>query len=221
MSKLRPESEDAEGLKQLEKLAEEVLDDYPLKPHELLRDSTFRKKSGIRDKLARLGERHGNLLVWIREQDGSVSAMLLRTATEIPLAGRTVLLPPEAGGLSITDGRSTGLLDEDAEFQPEYRNLYDVADEWYEDESRTVRRRIRVLDDSPDLAEKTSKMRLVRTVELREAVGDDDAETKKWAYYVRPKSADDDGSKTSLEASTWKQHTADVVREATRCAGAS
>ena len=176
--------------------------------------------SGVIHQLEKLGERRGDLPVWIQEQDGRVVATTLERLAERPLAGRTILLPPEAGGLAILDGRSAGLLDGNAEFQPEHRHLYDVADEWYEDVDRRARRRFRVLDDDPNLEEKTSKMRPLRTVELKGAVGDDEAETKKWRWYVRPKSADDDGSKTSRTATTLDQHTADVEGRARRFADA-
>ena len=34
----------------------ELLTGYPLKPHELLRDSTYRKGTGVRDQFAKLAE---------------------------------------------------------------------------------------------------------------------------------------------------------------------
>src|SRR5262249_38325300 len=58
--------------KEFEDYAADLLEDYPLKPHELLRDSTFRKNTGVRDKLAILAARHAEYPVWIEEPDGTI-----------------------------------------------------------------------------------------------------------------------------------------------------
>src|SRR6185437_12222158 len=126
---LRREFSDEEDRKQFQDFAAELLEDYPLKPHELLRDITFRKTSGIRDKLVKLAERKGELPIWIQDASGAVTVTKLSDVTEFPLANRTVILPPEAGGLNIIDGVSTGLFD-GSDYVPEYRNLYDVDDVW-------------------------------------------------------------------------------------------
>src|SRR5262249_851044 len=58
--------------KEFEDNAADLLEDYPLKPHELLRDSTYRRNTGVRDKLATLAARHPEYPIWIQEPDGSV-----------------------------------------------------------------------------------------------------------------------------------------------------
>jgi CRISPR-associated endonuclease/helicase Cas3 len=192
----------------------ELLDDYPLKPHEILRDSTYRKKSGVRDRLVTLAHQNGGLPVWIQEPAGDVHATILEEAVELPLASRTVILPPEAGGLLIFDGRLVGLLDGMARYDSEHRQCYDVADEWYEDDEQQRPRRKRVWDDG----HAPNGMRLIRTIDTNpDAEDEDESEDSSsarrfWRWYVKPRSADDDGSKTAQVAVEWQRHTDDVTR---------
>src|SRR5438445_1933774 len=95
----------------------------------------------------------------------------------------------------------------------------DVADKWFADEERRIKRRDRIWDDNEPLED----MRLVRTIDTDPERDDDDKESngkRYWLWYVRPASADDDGSKTANKAVRWQVHTGDVEREAVRIAGA-
>jgi CRISPR-associated endonuclease/helicase Cas3 len=79
------------------------------------------------------------------------------------------------------------------------------------------RRRARtwVDDDTP------SQMRLVRTIDTKpdaEVEAEEPAAKRYWHWYVRPASADDDGSKTATVPITWQQHTNDVIANAKRFA---
>ncbi len=203
---------------EFEQFATDLLEDYPLKPNELLRDSTYRKNTGIRDKLAILASRHPDYPVWIQEPDGTLGVTSLGYVPSVSLAGRTVILPPQAGGLRIDNGRSAGLFDA-SEYQQDSHERYDVADAWL-DEDGTPRRCRNVWgDDKPP-----EDMRLVRTIDTKPNVDEEDldeATTKRyWHWYVRPRSADDDGSKTSNIAVTLKDHTTGVEQAATRLADA-
>ncbi len=171
----------------------DLIEDYPLKPHELLRDRTSR----VFDHLEAMARRFPDLRVWLVEPDGEVAVRLFQKLVEkdaqkrplINLADCTVLLPPNAGGLA------DGMLDGDA--VPEEGADLDVADEWSNGDSGPSRRRVWDDDDPP------KGMRLVRTIDTElgadDEPGPDDttAGRRYWHWYVRPRSADDDGSRTA------------------------
>lgn len=205
---------DEEDRRQFQKFTGELLDGYPLKPHELLRDSTFRKNSGIRDKLIELGKAHGKFPVWIQEPDGNVVVSTLSEIADLPLTGRAVILPPQAGGLMVSDGRSKGLFDGVVEYQPGFQDLYDVADRWYEDVEARIQRRVRVWDDDPQRDEKTTGMRPIREIRFPTNEQDEDAVGRSWLWYERPRCADNDGSKSALEPVPWQDHTDEVTAKA-------
>jgi CRISPR-associated endonuclease/helicase Cas3 len=184
---------------------EEILEDYPLKPHELLRDSTSR----IRDHLKVIADRSPERKAWVIEPDGEAAVRSLKSLVEkdgdsepVNLNGRTLLLPPAAGGLGISEGRSEGRLSGETAFQAEYRALYDVADQWRDEDDQP--RRGRVWDDDPP----PKGMRLVRSIDTRPDTeeGDELAGRRFWRWYVRPRSADDDGSRSSTEEQELQEH---------------
>lgn len=174
---LHREFTDDEDRKRFQEFAAELLEDYPLKPHELLRDSTFRNTSGIRDKLVKLAEKNSHIPIWIQEADGTVIVTKLSNVADFPLANRTVIVPPEAGGLKIADGVSAGLFD-GSDYVPEYRNLYDVAD-MGEDEKGPLRKRVWDGEDTP------SGMTLEREVKLENPEDEDAEPLKVWRWFVR------------------------------------
>lgn len=192
----------------------DLLDDYPLKPHELLRDQTSR----VFAHLETIAERCPDLFAWI-DSGGEVRVLSLRELLEknrqkkpvVNLDDCTVLLPPAAGGLGFShEGRSTGMLDGNATFDETRRADYDVADKPTNGASEPSR--CRVWDDD----EVPAAMRLVRTIDLRsdaveEYDEDEDDEDEQqphrfWRWYVRPRSADDEGSRTAREVQELKAH---------------
>jgi CRISPR-associated endonuclease/helicase Cas3 len=189
-----------------------LLFDYPLKPHELLKDRYDR----VFKRLQRLAEAHPGAPVWVLNDDVEpITLATLVTRDKEVLAEATVLLPPRVGGLS-----ETGMLDD----TPGDPNL-DVADEWYTDHNPPRRRRLRLLADDPNLAEKTQGMRLVHTLVLggtddEDEPGEETPAPREWRWYVRPKSADDDGSKTSTKAIRLADHNRGVGNLAARIAEA-
>jgi len=83
---------------------------------------------------------------------------------------------------------------------------YDVADEW-----GPGRRRIWDDEDPPH------GMRLVLEIDTRpDAENDDETHSRRfWRWYVRPRSADDDGSRTSRDEQPLDEHLGDAERNAT------
>jgi CRISPR-associated endonuclease/helicase Cas3 len=170
---------------------EDLLDDYPLKPHELLRDRTDR----VFRHLETLASEHAHASVWVVADTDDVTVTTLGDIVrdgKDALNARTVLLPPAVGGLT-----SSGMLSGGAAFDPARRESYDVADQWVDE--RATQRRCRVWDDD----EPPAGMRLARIIDTRPDTDDepDDEEQKSgrryWRWYVRPRSADDDGSRTA------------------------
>ncbi|HVC12270.1 MAG TPA: type I-U CRISPR-associated helicase/endonuclease Cas3 [Burkholderiales bacterium] len=168
---------------------EDLLEDYPLKPHELLRDRSDR----VFEHLKKLAEAHADCPVWLVVDGESVivkSLGELAKGDKDLLIGRTVLLPPEVGALL-----ESGMLSGTAAFD-EHRQ-YDVADRWNDEKGNP--RRLRAWDNAPA----PDGMRLVRTIDIRPDADDEQDQDKEstsrryWHWYVRPRSADDDGSRTA------------------------
>ena len=102
---------------------------------------------------------------------------VLSKVADLSLVGRTVILPPEAGGLKIVDGRSAGLFD-GSDYVPEYRNLYDVADIW-EDGKGLLRKRVWQGDVAP------GGMALEREIKFENPEDEDAEPIKVWRWFVR------------------------------------
>jgi CRISPR-associated endonuclease/helicase Cas3 len=206
---------------------EDLLEDYPLKPHELLRDISsrvFDRLKKLQDRLEKLpAAAQTPVWIWIVADNGSVKVKNLDKLTKAgkeELYWKTVLLPPQAGGLK------DGLLD------PTSTTADDVADQWFADKAKTIPRRRRFRSDQPQ-PEFVKGMRLVREIDLRpnadeeetlteiEESGDSEAPVagRYWRWYVRPLSADDDASKTAQEPVPWQDHTDQVTAYAKAIAG--
>lgn len=208
---------------------EDLLDDYPLKPHELLRDATYR----VHHHLEALAERNPGLPVWLVSEDGLVTVMTLESlaaGSEQRLRDATLVLPPAAGGLRAGDHGSEGILDGGCLFDEGRRSLYDVADSWLDE--RGEPRRQRIWDDQ----EPPAGMRLVRSIDVRPVTDDEPPETGEeglggngamagheakpsprfWLWFVRPRSADDDGSRSAQAPMELAPH----LSTAERCAAA-
>jgi CRISPR-associated endonuclease/helicase Cas3 len=188
----------------------ELLADYPLKPHELLRDRSDR----VLKHIQRLAENHPESPAWIVRDDEVNTTTLseLASGDKDRLNDVTIILPPAVGGL--TAGGTLGAEEETEDL--------DVADKWYFDDLRTKARRIRLFDDDPAIVPKTSGMRLVRSIRVAASVdrqtpeeSDDDA-GRNWCWYVAPQSADDDGSKVAVTRNPvrLRRHNADVAETA-------
>jgi len=215
-------------------LLQELLADYPLKPHELLSDRTDRIYEGLRDLIAEpkksvKGEKRQTELerarrnaaanVWLIDESNGVAVTSLGEFLDDDkkrvidrLEDSTVLLPPSVGGLSA------GMLN------AESAHADDVADHWLDQNGQP--RRGRVWDESPppthDEDGKTKPMALIRTIDTdpladERATSDAHAEassSKKrfWHWYTRPRDVED-ATRASGEPVTWDHHTRDVVEK--------
>lgn len=177
---------------------EDLLEDYPLKPQELLRDRSDR----VFKNLGAIAKRKPNAPVWLLDDDDNVEVLTLEQLTHNSKRDRvnhvTVLLPPEAGGLC------DGLMKGDSE-----EGNYDVADKWLDEKGNC--RRVRIWDDEPV----PERMRLIRKIDTESDSEDkEEGETstrRYWYWYELPKSADSDGSKNAKGDVDWSVHTNDVI----------
>ncbi|WP_437194488.1 type I-G CRISPR-associated helicase/endonuclease Cas3g [Planctomicrobium sp. SH527] len=203
--------EDRSLLELLNITPDELLEEYPVKPHEILQDDSGR----IFDKLKKIAARC-DFPVWVTDREGTTHVSLLSELVggkKEDFDADLVLLPPHAGGLN------GGMLDALS------LTANDVADKWtVEIDGQTIPRRMRLWTDD----ERPKGMRLVRTIEIRPHLDDQDAThgaddssedqeespNRTWKWYVRPASADDEGSKTATFAVPWEQHTSDVCQGA-------
>jgi CRISPR-associated endonuclease/helicase Cas3 len=193
----------------------ELLDDFPLKPHELLSDRTDR----VLDKLQALiaepnkslkgekrraalqrAERNAAANVWLIGDDGAVTVTTLGELLDddkkrliARLADGTILLPPSVGGLAggMFDGAS--------------EHADDVADI-----ANGTNQRIRIWTDDSEYDARISAMRWVRSIELA-AGEDEDAEPRRWEWY---ESTPLEGGRTASKPVTWQTHVDDVVNHA-------
>lgn len=197
---------------------EEFLDDYPLKPHELLRDRTYR----VFEELEAVAARDDESSAWVIDPSGgvkvySLTELVAKDKQKKPLNSLshcTVLLPPEAGGLE------GGMLDGARPFVEDRRSDYDIADAWDEelpDETRRQRRK-RVWDDD----EVPRGMRPVRVIDTNPDGDNEDAVNGRrfWRWCVRPRSADDDGSQSSTDPQNLDYHQTEAKKYATQLADA-
>lgn len=179
---------------------EELLEDYPLKPHELLRDNSNR----VFDRLKKL-KAADDTPVWLVSDDGTVSVTTLATVIDAGkelIEHKTMLLPPAAGGLN-----------ESGIFTGESTSANDVADELFNADGN--RKRIRLRDGDQKYEPKSRNMRLIRRIELSSDDGEDEGASQLWDWFERPADGDTDGSKSSRLPVALDVHVGDVVRIAT------
>ncbi len=175
---------------------EGLLEDYPLKSHELLRD----RSSRVFGRLEKL-QAPSNIPLWIVAEDGTVKVLTIAELIDLgkeTIEGKTVLLPPAAGGL--TDGMLTD--------NPQPAN--DVADELLDEKGKN--RRVRVWADDAEYEAKTQDMRLVRRIDLPSNGEDEDKEDRSWHWFELPAGGDTDGSKSYKKPVLWQVHTDDVTK---------
>jgi CRISPR-associated endonuclease/helicase Cas3 len=188
--------------KRLAKFAEDLLEDYPLKPHELLRDRSDR----VFKNLTTIASRHPDSFVWLMDDEGSVEILTLKELTDKDkkerINDKTVLLPPQVGGLrdGLLDGAATVTSD------------LDIADEWYADAEKKIHRRQRIWEDDDEFEELTENMRLIRLIEFAPLGADEDAEYPGWYWFELPNGGDSEGSRANKRPVLWQVHTEDVVK---------
>lgn len=197
-----------------------ILEDYALKPHELLNDRSDRILEGLSAIHARLSKLDKRCAYWLIDPQGGVSIEDLgklvskdRKRATADIAEKTVLLPPSVGGLraGLFDGTSP--------------DSADVADEWFDEKSR--HRRIRLWDED----EPRERMALIRTIdtnpdpeESQSSEASDDSEgavesaqgkRRLWRWYAQPRDAENP-TPASLVPVRLDDHSRDVANEARR-----
>jgi len=177
----------------------DLLEDYPLKPHEQLRDNSSR----VFDRLKKL-KADEQTPVWIVADDDSVRVTtlgkLIEDGKEV-IERKTVLLPPSTGGLE------NGMLTSDSD------TADDVSD--YVRDEKGRQRRLRVWDDAP--IPNPDEMRRIRAaIDTKPDADDDEAQTGKrfWHWYELLMAGDSDGSKSNKDPVLWHIHVKDVVDQA-------
>lgn len=172
----------------------ELLDTYPLKPHELLKDNSRR----VFDRLKKLSAPPDSP-VWLQTDDGAVHPTTLGDiigGEASDLNYLTVILSPLAGGLN-----SQGMLDEKA-----INRVRDVADEWFSDKERTNRLRIRLDRVDEEFDRKTEGMHSIVSV-VFPRLGEDEVEDA-WFWFVKT----NEGDKSAKKPVLWNVHVCDVVK---------
>ncbi|MHB1125121.1 MAG: type I-G CRISPR-associated helicase/endonuclease Cas3g [Ramlibacter sp.] len=176
---------------------EELLEDFPLKPHEQLRART----DWVFEHLKTVAKRAPDFPVWLLSQDDELQTMTLAQLVEGGqklLEEASVILPPAAGGLTETGTLDGGAAPVENDVIP-----YDIADEWRDTDGQP--RRQRVWGE----AYRPARMRLVRRIDLpaeADVEDEEEPEIRSWFWYARPRSADDDGSRVARQAQGLKIH---------------
>ncbi len=194
---LRQTLETKRERKQFQKYVTALLEDYPLKNHELLGDRTDR----VFNALKRLAA-EASAPVWILdEEDRAIVTTLgeLIESDKDDLNDKTILLPPQAGGLE------NGLLNGGSKYDSNCAD-YDVADKWFGKDHKKLRARI--WDDDPV----PEGMAVVDTVDTRPE--DDDAEESSGRRYWHRCAIDVEENKNNKHPVLWTVHVGDVVKRA-------
>jgi CRISPR-associated endonuclease/helicase Cas3 len=190
---------------------DELLADFPLKPHELLRDRSDRVRGELVEMAKRIAKGGGEQpAVWLVADDGNVETKLLRdfmekTSEEL-LHGRTILLPPWLGGLRC------GLLD-GGEPAPDAESL-DVADILHGPDGKPLRRRVHYGETK--VPAKHRGLRIVRVIDTLRGVEDlaerpeSELENRYWLWLEAPRSAGAESLRCADESVPLAEHSSDV-----------
>jgi CRISPR-associated endonuclease/helicase Cas3 len=173
---------------------EELLDDYPLLPHELLRDRSDR----VFKQIDLLAKKNPNQPAWLIDARGEVEATTLdRLTAKEQIEGKTLLLPPKVGGLS-----RNGMLDASSD------DAEDVADALLDKDGKVRRQRIWDEEIAPP------HLRIIRTIDTRPDSDNSDEPEKYqrrfWHWFDQPL----EGGRTSNERVFWDVHVNDVIARA-------
>jgi CRISPR-associated endonuclease/helicase Cas3 len=179
----------------------DLLELYPLKPHELLSDRSKR----VFEELKTLAKHFGDRRVWLVDDYGEVDAghtlAWLTSRDESPIKGKTVLLPHDVGGLN-----KHGMLD-GAVLLPKQelsvrQKLNDVADVLLDKENNLIRVRV------DDKAAGPTGMRLICTIKWPQIEDDEADQRPPWFWFEKP--APTENSRNSIEPVLLDIHVRDV-----------
>ncbi len=183
---------------------EDLLDVYPLKPHELLQDRSDR----VFKKLGQIAKKHPDSPVWVLDESGFVEVKQLAPLTDAKqkgtINGKTILLPPSVGGLKA------GLLDAGA------NTADDVSDHWLDEDGNP--RRVRLWGDEPppidmsmvfsiDVHPGAEEFDWIESNEENQSNGPD---KRLWRWYVKPRQTQE-ATRDFEPPVSLAQHTRSVV----------
>ncbi len=201
---------------------QELLEAFPLKPHELLHDRSDR----VFKHLESLAKHHPNSPVWLVAEHGSVEVLQIEELADKKRKNRinhcTVILPPCIGGFSkgLLDGKATFSDDENYDISTGWRDENGDWQSWNNDKGKP--RRWRGWDNEEPPCRMILKYTVDTNPDADEYESSDDesdgGSTKKngrrWCWYVLPREAED-ASHTSTAPITLAHHTKDVVGHVT------
>jgi CRISPR-associated endonuclease/helicase Cas3 len=197
---------------------EELLEAYPLKPHELLGDRTDR----VWKELVKLAGQSPESPMWIVDEQGAVEVLphlekLVswdRKQAEARLGGRTVLLPHNVGGLTkqgMLDGNVTAEVETD---ETPVAIGSDVADVMTDPKGGLLRLRIWGVGGQPISDPDAEGMRLITRIDFPANEEDEDAVRRSWHWLERP--IPRDNSRNAAKPVLLDAHVNDVVERANR-----
>lgn len=175
----------------------ELLESFPLKPHEQLRDRSDR----VAQHLVAIGQRASNALAWLVESSSDIRVIRLAGYDAESLAREiedvTVILGPSAGGLvsGLLDGNSAASSDVN----------YDVSCLAIGNEPSPSRLRLWDAERAP------AGYRLVHALAVGSTDPDEAEAPRMWRWLVRPRFAEDDGSKSAEREQLLDVHQRDVT----------
>lgn len=173
----------------------DLLDVYPVKPHELLRDRTAR----IWKELAKLAERHPLRPAWIVDEQGEVEVLLDITEftkwdnkqAESRLGSKTVLLPCDIGGLTKQGTLDGNFPPPPKQGEPSASIDDDVSAQWSDDKGPMRKREWTAREESDPVPPKGMKLACPPIV-LTETDDEEGEPIKTWHWLVRVLAADAD-----------------------------
>ena len=186
----------------------ELLEDFPLKPHELLRDQSRRIVETLAAAIAAHPDQ-ASAPAWRVSEEGAVELVSLDSLVGGDLKRAASELASSTLVLGALRSRPIGGLLQVAGFGPREGEgaSADVSEQWGD----PARRERRFDGEAP------AGMRLIRALTLRsaeEASDDDEATDLVWRWYERPKGADDEGSRSAKKPVRLDVHSGDVERRA-------
>ncbi len=194
---------------------EDLLNEYPLKPHELLRDQSKR----IRNEIGLLCKKVGDVTasstpVWLLNEEGKVTILTLQRVAEKDfedeLENATLLLPPRIGGLS-----SAGLLDANATSPEDNLDVSEVIGP----DGKLIRTRDRYPSvNEPKSQKSLEHLRVKLTIDLwansEEPDQNGSPDERYWVWMELPSASASDSKRNNTRSISLSEHIRDVESHA-------
>lgn len=198
---------------------EDLLEAFPLKPHELLRDRSKR----VFDHLRKIAERHPDEPVWLVDEQNHVEFLseqgeplkMIDLTKKERIQYKTVLLSPKVGGLSkgMLSGKTEKNDSTPLDVSWQWRDENGKLQQWTDENGQPRRKRFRGSSE-----DKPEGWRLVRKINLSQAE-EDEVETDEepsdrniWFWYESTWGGDGEGYTSAKEEVSLEDHTNDVAQ---------